>query len=137
MRYYGAVLSCRLAIGCILTLSVSACGGAGVAAPSTSNPPASVPTEITINVTATGFKPTDAVVAVGGRVIFDNTDDRLHSVASNPLTTHADCPAINEVGVLVPGQSKPTGTLTEAKTCGFHDPFSEGSKLLTGTFTVR
>jgi plastocyanin len=134
----GAVPSRHTAIGCILILSVSACGGAGVAAPTTANPPASLPKEITVNVTATGFKPPDGVVAVGGRVIFDNVDDRLHSVASNPLTTHADCPAINEVGVLVPGQSKPTGTLTEAKTCGFHDTFSEGSTtLLMGTFTVR
>ena len=103
LRYYGTVLSHHAAIGCILTLSVYACGGAGVAAP-TPNPLASVPTEITINVTATGFKPTNPVVAVGGRVIFDNIDDRLHSVASNTLTTHADCPAINQVGVLVPGQ---------------------------------
>jgi plastocyanin len=131
------VPSRRIVIGCILALGVAACGGGATAAPTSPAPPEVVPPEITINVTATGFKPTDAVVAVGGRVIFDNVDDRLHAVASNPFTTHADCPPINEVGVLVPGQSKPTGTLTEAKTCGFHDTFSEGSKLLTGSFTVR
>jgi plastocyanin len=130
-------MSSRGSIGCAIALSVCGCGGAGVVAPTTSNPTPSVPTEITINVTATGFKPMDGMVAVGGRVIFDNVDDRLHAVASNPITTHADCPPINEVGVLVPGQSKPTGVLTEARICEFHDTFSEGSKLLVGRFTVR
>jgi hypothetical protein len=70
-------------------------------------------------------------------VTFDNIDDRLHSIASLPLTTHADCPAINEVSVLAPGQSKQTGVFTEAKTCGYHDVFSEGGQLLIGNITVR
>jgi plastocyanin len=97
-----------------------------------------VPSEVTINVTATGFKPKDAELAAGGRARFENIDNRLHSIASNPFTTHADCPPINEVGVLVPGQSKTTGVLAEAKTCGYHDTASEGSgQLLTGTITVR
>jgi plastocyanin len=92
-----------------------------------------VPKEVTVEVTATGFKPTEVVIAVGGRATFENSDDRLHSIALLPLTTHADCPAINKVGLLVPGQSKTTGIFTEPKTCGYHDTFSEGGKLLTGT----
>jgi hypothetical protein len=42
-----------------------------------------------------------------------------------------------EVGVLVPGQSRPTGVFSDAKTCGYHDTFSEGGQLLTGSITVR
>jgi plastocyanin len=119
-----------------LVAIASACGG-GTATPVAPESPRPA-TEVSINVTATGFKPTDSVVAVGGRATFTNIDDRLHSVASNPLTTHADCPAINEVGVLVPGQSKSTGAFTEAKTCAYHDPSSEGSgQILMGTITVR
>ena len=130
------MLSGRTAIVCALSLSVAACGGG--AAPTTPIPPEAVPSEITIDVTATGFKPKDSVVAIGGHARFENIDDRLHSIASNPLTTHADCPPINEVGVLVPGQSKMTGALTEAKTCGYHDTASEGGVLLLmGTITVR
>jgi plastocyanin len=132
VRYYDHVVLCRVTLGCIFALTVTACGGGG-AGPTTP----SVPGEITVNVTSSGFKPSDAVVAVGGRVTFDNVDDRIHSIASLPLTTHSDCPAINEVGVLVPGQSKPTGALMQAKTCGYHDVFSEGGQLLTGTITVR
>jgi plastocyanin len=117
----------------------AACGCGGAAgmsgAPGPSEP---VPTEITVSVTATGFKPKDSVVAVGGRARFENVDDRLHSVASNPLISHADCPQINEVGTLVPGQSKLTGVFAEAKTCGYHDPASEGSgQVLMGSITVR
>jgi plastocyanin len=114
-----------------LLIAVTACSGGTPAAPSTPVPP------VTVAVTATGFKPVDVVVAVGARVTFTNNDDRLHSIASLPLTTHADCPPINDVGVLVPGQSKATGALTEARICGYHDTFSEGGTLLTGTITVR
>src|SRR6478672_7058108 len=109
-----------------LVAVASGCGS-GASSPAGPEPPAPTPVEVLISVTATGFKPKDTVVAIGGRATFTNNDDRLHSVASNPLTTHADCPAINDVGVLVPGQSKSTATLTEAKLCGYHDPSSEGS----------
>lgn len=124
-------------MGLLTAVTVGACGGTG-SAPAAPEPPSSPPGEVIINVTATGFKPKDSVLAVGGHATFQNIDDRLHSVASNPLTTHADCPAINEVGVLVPGQSKPTGSLIEAKTCGYHDTASEGTgQILMGTITVR
>jgi plastocyanin len=130
--YRAVVPAWRTAVGCILTLSVAACGSS----PAPTAP--AVPSEVTINVTATGFKPKDTELAVGGHARFENIDDRLHSIASNPLISHADCPPINEVGVLVPGQSKVTGALTEAKTCGYHDTASEGSgQLLMGTITVR
>jgi hypothetical protein len=126
-----------VAIGSFLAVAVCACGGT-TSTPAAPEPPSSVPTEVTINVTATGFKPKDSVLAVGGHATFQKIDDRLHSVASNPLTTHADCPPINQVGTLVPGQSKPTGSFTQAKACGYHDTASEGTgQLLMGTITVR
>jgi plastocyanin len=110
-----------------------ACGGAATPAA-----PQAVPSDVSISVTSTGFKPKDTTVALGGHATFQNIDDRLHSVASNPLTTHADCPVINDIGALVPGQSKSTAAFTEAKTCGYHDPSSEGSgQVLMGTITVR
>jgi len=126
----------RAALGSFFTVAVYACGGTTVA-PAAPDSPA-VSSVITITVTATGFKPKDSVLAAGGHAIFQNIDNRLHSVASNPLTTHADCPPINEVGLLVPGQSKDTGVLSEAKTCGYHDTASEGmGQILMGTITVR
>ena len=131
---HGVVPGWRAALGCTLTFSVAACGST---APTATVPPPA-PSEITISVTATGFKPKESEIALGGRARFENIDDRLHSIASNPLISHADCPPINEVGVLVPGQSKSTGAFTEAKTCGYHDTASEGTgQLLMGTITVR
>jgi hypothetical protein len=45
---------------------------------------------------------------------------------------------INDIGALVPGQSKSTAAFTEAKICGYHDPSSEGSgQVLMGTITIR
>jgi hypothetical protein len=131
---HGVVPGWRAALGCALTFSVAACGSTAPTAPV----PPLAPTEITISVTATGFKPKESEIALGGRARFENIDDRLHSIASNPLISHADCPPINEVGILVPGQSKLTGAFTEAKTCGYHDTASEGTgQLLMGTITVR
>lgn len=114
-----------------ILLVVTSCGGAnGPTDPS-------VPSQPTVRVTARGFEPPTVVVAAGGRVRFENADDRSHSIRSNPIDTHADCPAINEVGLLSPGQAKVTGQLPEPRTCGYHDELSETSQLLTGSITIR
>ena len=90
-----------------------------------------------MNVTARGFEPPNVVVAVGGRVRFQNYDDRSHIIASNPVDTHTDCPPINEVGLLVSGQVKATGPFPEPRTCAYHDELSETRALLTGSITIR
>jgi plastocyanin len=76
----------------------------------------------TVSITPTGVSPTEVRVPVGGRVTFVNNDVRPHAMSSDPITTHTDCPAINDVGTLSPGQSRSTGTLDVARICGFHDP---------------
>ena len=121
------------AAACSILLLVTSCGGGN--GPATG--PESAPSEPIVNVTARGFEPPNVVVAVGGRVRFQNFDDRTHSIASNPVDTHADCPAINEVGLLVPGQVKATAPLREARTCRYHDELSEATQLLTGSITIR
>jgi plastocyanin len=126
------VLSHKAALCSILLLVTSCGGGSG---PTTG--PDAAPSEPTVRVTARGFEPPTVVVAVGGRVRFENSDDRSHSIRSNPIDTHADCPPINEVGLLVPGQAKVTGLLPQSRTCSYHDELSEGSQLLTGSITIR
>lgn len=123
----------REAAVCSILVFVTACGSGG--GRSTTGP--SAPSEPIVNVTARGFEPPGVTVAVGGRVRFQNFDDRPHSIASNPIETHTDCPPINEVGLLSPGQVKTTGAFPEARTCGYHDELSEGRTLLTGTITIR
>jgi len=124
-RHTGPVFS-------ILLLAAACSGGSS---PTTAPDPAR--SEPIVNVTARGFEPPGVTVTVGGRVRFQNLDDRPHSIASNPVDTHSDCPPINEVGLLVPGQVKTTGSFREARTCNYHDELSEATQLLTGSITIR
>jgi plastocyanin len=75
----------------------------------------------TITITAAGVSPQRITVSPGSRVTFVNNDTRSHEMNSDPHPDHGDCPAINDVGFIQPGQSKTTGNLTTARTCGFHD----------------
>ena len=124
----------RKAALCSILFFATACGGGG-GGPAAG--PDAAPSEPIVNVTARGFEPPNVLVAAGGRVRFQNFDDRPHSIASNPVDTHTDCPPINEVGLLVPGQVKATGALRESRTCTYHDELSEATQLLTGSITIR
>jgi hypothetical protein len=75
-------------------------------------------------------------VAQGGRVTFVNQDSRAHDMASNPHPEHTDCPALNSVGFLTPGQSGTTSNLTTARTCGFHDHNRDSDTSLQGTIVI-
>ena len=73
----------------------------------------------------------------GGTVTFLNNDSRPHAVSSDPITIHTDCPAINDVGTLNPGQSRSTGVLTIRRTCGFHDHTNETDTRWKGRIVVE
>ena len=117
----------RLAlVACCVLLA--RCGG---------SPSAPSDTAATITLTATGLVPTEVRIPVGGRVLFVNNDARPHAMSSDPLTVHTDCPAINDVGTLAPGQSRSTGALTVARTCGFHDHTNEFDSTWKGRIIVQ
>ena len=40
---------------------------------------------------------------------------------SDPHPEHTDCPEINNIGFISPGQTKETGNLNTVRTCGYHD----------------
>jgi plastocyanin len=94
-------------------------------------------TDATITITSTGVSPVEVRIPVGGRVTFVNNDVRLHAMSSDPVQLHTDCPQINEVGTLNPGQSRSTGTFTVARTCGFHDHTNELDPTWTGRIVVQ
>jgi hypothetical protein len=56
---------------------------------------------------------------------------------SDPHPIHTDCPEINQVGFLVAGQSKLTGTLNIARTCGYHDHNQDTVESLKGTIVIQ
>lgn len=65
--------------------------------------------------------PTQVNISQGARVLFVNNDTKSHNMASDPHPEHTDCPPVNNVGLLQPGQSRETGNMTTIRTCGFHD----------------
>jgi hypothetical protein len=116
-----------------LTL-IAGCGGGG--GPTSPSPPAENPHRITI--TAAGaVTPVELVVPPGARVLFINNDSRRHEMGSDPHPDHGDCPPINVVGLLNPGQSRETGNLVVARTCGFHDHENPDNSALKGRITIR
>jgi hypothetical protein len=70
-------------------------------------------------------------------VTFVNADTRPHDMESDPHPEHTDCPAVNQVGYLDPGQSRQSGNLTIARVCGFHDHLLADVSSLHGTITIR
>jgi plastocyanin len=110
-------------------LIASGCGGGSATAPSNTSP--------MVTFSDSGVTPTEVHIPAGGRVTFLNKDARPHAVSSDPITVHTDCPSINDVGTLNPGQSRSTGPLTVARTCGFHDHTNETDPRWKGRIVVE
>lgn len=105
-------------------------GGGGTGGGSTST------TTITINASGV-VTPNDITVAPGTRVTFVNSHNRNHEMNSDPHPTHGDCPEIDQVGFLQPGQSKQTGNLNTVGVCGFHDHNDPFNPNLAGRIRVQ
>jgi plastocyanin len=136
MRYRSALL--------VLTFVTAACGGSsnGGGTPTTpTNPPGGGGTPpaatTTITITAAGVSPQRITVSPGTRVTFVNNDTRSHEMNSDPHPTHGDCPAIDDVGFIQPGQSKQTGNLNTVRTCGYHDHNLNTVTSLQGQIVVQ
>jgi plastocyanin len=114
-------------------LLLAGCGGGS--SPNTPTPP---PGANTIVINASGaVTPSELVVSPGTRVLFINNHNRRHDMTSDQHPDHQDCPAINAVGVLNPGQQRETGNLVEVRTCGFHDHEDDRNPALKGRIVVR
>jgi hypothetical protein len=134
-----------LAVAAILT---AGCGSSPSGAPIPTplpppSPTAPVPsptpvatTTITINSNGQ-VTPVDIQVARGSRVMFVNQHSSPHDMTSDPHPTHTNCPEINQVGNLFPGQSRQTGVFNTARRCGFHDHGEPENGRLQGSITVQ
>jgi hypothetical protein len=119
----------------ILALAMSACGGGGGTPPGpTPNP--NNPNTITIGANG-AVNPRELTVSPGTRVTFVNSHNRRHDMTSDPHPDHQDCPEINSVGVLNPGQSRETGNLVAVRSCGFHDHDDPDNSNLRGRIIIR
>jgi plastocyanin len=124
------------AVTVVLTFGVglAACGGGG--GTTTPSPQPTNPYVFTIS-SAGAISPKELTVPPGTRVLFVNNDPRRHDMASDDHPDHQECPAINQVGVLVQGQSRETGNLNVVRTCGFHDHDDPDNNNLKGRIVVR
>lgn len=91
----------------------------------------------TVTITANGADPRNISIALGTRVMFVNNDSRAHNMTSDPHPDHNDCPDLNQVGFLAPGQSRESGNLVVARTCGFHDHDNPSQQNLTGQIVIK
>jgi plastocyanin len=81
--------------------------------------------------------PSEVAAPPGARVLFVNNDSRRHDMTSDPHPDHTNCPEINQVGVLNPGQSRETGNLVAVRTCGYHDHDDPNNASLKGRIVIR
>ena len=83
------------------------------------------------------MNPRNVQIALGTRVLFINNDTRSHNMTSDPHPDHNECPDINQVGFLAPGQSRETGNMVDLRTCGFHDHDNPSQANLTGQIVTK
>lgn len=95
------------------------------------------PTTATITIANNAVSPQSVTIAPGGRVTFVNNDTRPHDMSSDPHPEHTDCPEINQVGFLRPGESRATGNLNTVRVCGFHDHDQDANRALQGTIRIQ
>ena len=126
--------SLRAAIAALCVLLISGCAKSSSAPGNPTDPTPQVPT---MTISSAGVSPKTIQVPVGGRVRFVNNNTVTHMVGSDPHPDHTDCPEINQVGFLLPGQSRETGNLVQPRTCGFHDHDRPDVQALRGTITIR
>lgn len=100
-------------------------------------PPATPTATYAVTITAAGVNPSSIDAPPGSRVLFVNNDSRSHYMHSDPHPDATDCPELNQVGVLAPGQRRETGNLVVLGTCGYHDHDMPSNNIFQGRIVVR
>jgi plastocyanin len=126
-----------------ITATVSlayACGGSSTA-PSP-NPGGGTGSPGTVGATITigsngALSPATVTIRSGESVRFVNNHNRPHQMSSDPHPNHTDCPPINALATLDPGQSGQTNGLTTVRTCGIHDHLNDADPSLRGSITIQ
>jgi plastocyanin len=124
----------RTAVWVLAVVSLS-CGDSDNASTPPTNPTTN---PYTVTISGSGVVgPKELTVPPGSRVLFVNSHSRPHDVTSDPHPDHLDCPELNQVGVLNPGQSRESGNLVIVRTCGYHDHDDPNNVNLRGSIIIR
>jgi plastocyanin len=135
----GARVLAAEAIAVAALVTIAACGGSATS-PSNPSPVTGSPglSGATITIGATGaVSPSQVQISTGQSVTFINSDTRSHEMSSDPHPGHTDCPQINAMSSISPGQTKLTNAFPAARTCGFHDHLNPDVAALTGRIVIQ
>lgn len=126
----GAVIAAALAMA-------AACGGgnSSPSGPTGGCTPSTNPNTIVIQ--NNQVCPSTLTVARGSQVTMINNDSRVHEMDSDPHPEHTQCPELNQIDFLNPGQSRSSGNLNTARSCGFHDHSNPDANSLKGTIVIQ
>jgi plastocyanin len=91
-----------LAIALAVWLIVCASAACGSAPPAPSE-------DAVITIGPSGVSPTEVRIKAWGRVKFVNSDTEPHTMVSDRIDTHNQCPPVNQIGLLAPGERRITG----------------------------
>ena len=127
MRVRPVALSCA-------SVLLAACGSS--TAPSSQPPAAESPYQMVISPSGV-LTPSEITIPIGSRVLFINNHSRPHQMASDPHPEHSDCPEMDPIGILAPGQRRETSNFVTVRTCGVHDHEDFGNKSLWGRIIIR
>lgn len=127
----------RLLASAALAMVGAACGTSNPANPSPSAGCQAPATSTTITIANNAVCPQAITVPRGTQVTFFNRDSIAHEMYSDPHPEHTDCLELNQVGHLEPGQTRTSGNLNTARTCGFHDHLRPDVAGLRGTITIQ
>jgi len=81
--------------------------------------------------------PTAITVTRGTQLTISNQDSQSHDMTSDPHPEHTDCPELNAIGFLNPGQTRSSNNLNTARRCGMHDHSNPNSTALRATITIQ
>jgi plastocyanin len=127
-----------LAAACAAAAIAVSCGGASPV--SSTNPTAGCTPSATANtlvIQNNTICPSTLTVTRGSQVTILNSDSRTHEMDSDPHPEHTDCPELNQIGFLNPGQNQRSGNLNTARRCGLHDHSSPDTAGLRATITIQ
>jgi hypothetical protein len=130
---------CRAAliVGALMGASCGGGGGGSYTPPAGPPPTGGGGSMAVITIRADGtVDPKEVRIGLQDQVRFVNQDTRAHQPQSNPHLVHTDCPSINRVGVLNPGENRTTDPFTTEKVCGFHDHMNPDTTALGGIIRV-
>lgn len=126
----------RLTVAALALVVMVGCGAEG---PLMDSPPTtpSEPIARIVTITSAGVTPSPIRVTQGDRVLFVNNDTVAHEMSSDQHPTHELWPAMNQVGFLLPGESRETGNLNDVETITYHDHLDAQNPGLLGAIIIE